>query len=619
MPLKKSLGFRLCIVLGVAFVGILGLFAAYFLEYESRRIRETAQGELLDLSGIVLRNTKRSMQANHPEGIEDIIRTVGEQREVLSVRIYTRDGVVRYSSDPQSLGLRKGLDALSCKVCHTEGKPKVLNGETPKLFSDTLGNIRAVAVATPILGEPGCYQAPCHWHPPEHKMLGILEIYRSLEGVETSIRDSLKQVIGLGLILFIFGAGTGLIFILRSVHRPVRELVASARGISQGNYDLKISLRAKDELGELAAAFNEMSQRIQERERSLFESREEFRTLFNEVPAHVIVVDPSLVVRNANRLYLETFGDRRGRPCHEPPFGQGGPCGHCPALRAFEDGLVHSMEQRRGLPNGRTRDFLVSSAPIKDQGGRVRAVMEIFTDITHIRELQRKLVLLGETVAAISHTIKNILGGLEGGIYVVDSAMRRGDRDLLGKGWDMVKANVGRISRLVRDILYLSKEKRLALEETDPAFICREVVELLASLASQRGVVLKLEEPGVSKTLLMDPMGIHTVLMDLVTNAIEAFPNKNPSGSPHVVLRCTYGEGDKVIFEVEDNGPGIPPELQGSLFIKSVTTKGSKGTGLGLLVVNKIVSEHGGQISMRSSPEAGTVFRVEIPAREPSI
>jgi len=612
---RQSLSFKLCLFLGLAILGSIAIFSFYFLYYEGKSLRESLRGELVDLTGIVMRNTRRSMQSNHPEGIEDIIKTVGEQKNVLSVRIYTRDGTVRYSSDPASLGLKLDKDAVSCRVCHGGESSQIPVSATDRIFKEQYRGAEAIAIVAPIFGEKGCYEAPCHKHPPHHSVLGILEIHRSLDDVEGAVGRSIRHALGFGLVLFVVVTAIALFFVLRFIHRPVTDLVKSALRISQGDYGLQIPLHGKDELGQLTMVFNDMSRKISDRQKRLFESREEFRALFNEVPAYILVLDRQLIIRNANRAYREDFGERIGQRCFETPLGQGHPCDDCPTVKSFEDGLVHSTEQARLLPDGRERHFLIHSAPVRDEAGRTDAVMEIFTDITHVRELQKELVLLGETVAAISHTIKNILGGLEGGIYVVDAALRKQDEKLLHRGWDMVKGNVNRISQLVRDILYLSRERTPVLEDTDPASVCRDVVELLSPMASEAGVALRLETSEAAKTIRVDPKGLHTVLVDLVTNAIEACRSAPNTTRHRVSLRQRYGPQGEATFEVEDDGPGVAMEIQELLFKKSVTTKGSKGTGLGLLVTKKIVEEHGGVIRFMSVAGRGTVFTVSFPGR----
>lgn len=607
---------KLCVLLGLGILVCVGLFSLYFLYYESEALQEGVRKELVELSGIVLRNSVRSMQANHPEGIEDIIKTAGEQKNVLSVRIYTREGMVRYASDQGSVGLSLGRDAVSCRVCHTSHNTVIPPEGKDRIFAVKNGRVQALAIVAPVFGEKSCYEAPCHRHPPEHKLLGVLEIQRSVEDVEREVARGLRHALFFGLVLFTAASSLGFFFLIRFVHRPVKDLVDSAVRMGRGDYGLQIPVRGEDELGQLTKIFNEMSRQIEDRQKKLLQSTEEFRTLFNEVPAYILVLDQELRIRNLNRAYREAFGDQVGLPCLETPLGEKDFCKECPTLRSFADGEVHSLERVRRLPDGKDHSFLVHSAPIRGEGGRIQAVMEIFIEITQIKELQKELVFLGEAVAGISHTIKNILGGLEGGIYVVDAAFNKGNQELLGKGWGMVKSNVSRISGLVRDILFLSRERSPALEEIDPADVCREVMELLSALAGEASVMLELEAAGPPRTIRVDPRGLHTVLTDLVSNAIDACRGKPQPPQKRVVIRYGYDEDGLVTFQVEDNGPGIEPEIMEMLFKRSVSTKGSRGSGLGLLVAKKIVEAHGGSIQVESTPGSGTVFTFTLPVGE---
>lgn len=611
--LRRSLSFKLCVLLGLGILLCVGLFSFYFLYYESKSLKEGVRKELVELSGIVLRNTARSMQANHPEGIEDIIKTAGEQKNVLSVRIYSREGTVRYASDQGSVGLKLGRDAISCRICHSPHSTDIPPEGKDRIFAVENQGLETLAIVTPIFGEKSCYEAPCHKHPPDHRLLGVLEIHRSVEDVQREVARGLRHALLFGLVLFTAASSLGFFFLIRFVHRPVKDLVDSAVRMGRGDYGLQIPVRGEDELGQLTKIFNQMSRQIEDRQRKLLQSREEFRALFNEVPAYILVLDQDFRIKNLNRAYREAFGDHIGRLCIETPLGAEEFCRDCPTLKSFADGQVHGLEMVRRFSDGKEHSFLVHSAPIWAEGGRIEAVMEIFVEITQIKELQKELVFLGETVAGISHTIKNILGGLEGGLYVVDAAFGRDNRELLEKGWKMVKGNVNRISGLVRDILFLSKERTPALEEIDATEILREVMELLSSPAQQAGVSLELEAPTVSKLIRVDPRGLHTVLMDLLSNAIDACRGRCGSGLPRVLLKYRYEADGTAIFEVQDNGPGIEPQIMQLLFKRSVSTKGSKGSGLGLLVAKKIVEEHGGSIQADSTPGLGTLFRVVLP------
>jgi PAS domain S-box-containing protein len=531
------------------------------------------------------------------------------------VLIYNRSGTVRYASDPLSVGVTVEMTSVSCIACHVGGKMNVDPRQKEKTFSGNYQGRETISIVTPVFGEQSCYQASCHYHPPEHAMLGILEIHRSVDDLTAIVAKNTNQTLLFGGILLLMISSMAVFFILRFIYRPVMNLLGATSRISQGDYGVEAQVLSPDEFGQLTMAFNEMSLKIEERQRELLKSREEFKTLFNDVPASILVCDKDFRIKNTNKMFKDVFGDCIDQSCFTAQLGRQEACGYCPAIDTVADGLVHSIEQERKLPNGKRHTFLVHTAPIRDETGGIGMIMEIATDVTRIKELQNELAVLGETVAGISHTIKNILGGLEGGMHLVDLALRKGNESRLRKGWEMVGRNIKRISHLVHDILYFSKERPPELQETDPIEVCRDVMELMQGKATEAGVQIRLKMPENGGMVRIDPKGLHTVLVNLMGNAIDACAEVESSRSSLVVLTYRHNAQGPVLFEVADNGPGMSAEIKDKLFQRFFSTKGSHGTGLGLLVTKKIVEEHGGRISVQSTEGSGTVFTVSFPNR----
>lgn len=619
--LRNTLSFKLCLFLGLpVLVGIV-IFSFYFLYYQANALRESARKELAELSDIVYRNTRRSMRSNYPEGIEDIIKTVGEQKNIVDVRIYNRSGTIRYASDSNSIGVTVDRKSPSCKICHGEGRTNTPSSKKERTFIGNYRGDKTLAIVTPILGEPGCYDTSCHHHASDHKALGILEIHRSLDDVKTIVMGNIRRTVSFGLILFVMISSITVFFVIRFVHRPIRNLVYSAASLSRNKYGGEVPVTSKNEIGQLTMAFNRMGRRIEERQRKLVKSREQFKMLFNEVPAYIVVLEHDLTIRSTNRQYRERYGDRIGQRCYETLPDRESSCEDCPAIKTFADGTVQSLERMEILPDGKEHTFLVHSAPIRDEEDRIEAVMEISTDVTAIKELQKELALLGETVAGISHTIKNVLQGLEGGLYVYEIAMRKDKRGLMQEGWHMVENNVKRISGLVRDILYMSKERAPEIQEIDPEAVCRDVMELMMDQATKAGVRIDVEIPEDTRMVYLDPKGLHSVLVNLVANAIEACRDHASSSRSHlVVIKYRYDIATgQILFEVQDNGVGMSSVTREALFHRFFSTKGSAGTGIGLLVTKKIVEEHGGRITVQSRQGEGTMFTVVFPMEANSV
>jgi PAS domain S-box-containing protein len=244
----------------------------------------------------------------------------------------------------------------------------------------------------------------------------------------------------------------------------------------------------------------------------------------------------------------------------------------------------------------------------------------LMQDLREVKRLEQqrleaeRLAAVGQTVAGLAHTIKNLLMGLEGGMYMVDTGIRRGDADRLVNGWQILKRNFEKTTALVKDFLSFAKGRLPELALTDPNALARNIVELYRDAATKQGVDLSLDACPEVRVAMLDPHGMETCLTNLVSNGIDAATTPDQIGGT-VVVR-TREDGDDLVFEVVDNGCGIDQEVKSKIFTTFFTTKGGKGTGLGLLTTRKIVQEHGGQVEMDSQPGRGSTFRIRLPRKQ---
>lgn len=224
-----------------------------------------------------------------------------------------------------------------------------------------------------------------------------------------------------------------------------------------------------------------------------------------------------------------------------------------------------------------------------------------------------RLAAIGQTVATLSHHIKNILQGIRGGSYLIEMGLSEHDESLVQKGWKIVEKNQNKISTLVLDMLTFSKEREPDLSPSNMNQVVSDVVELMQSRAKDLEIQLVWEPAQEMPTLVFDPEGIHRAVLNIVTNAIDAAAETEQAGQVRVTTEYAAVES-KLRVCVDDNGPGIPAEHMDQLFSPFVSFKGSHGTGLGLPVSQKIVNEHGGRIQVESTVGQGSRFIVEIPA-----
>ncbi|MCG2721622.1 MAG: ATP-binding protein [Thermodesulfovibrionales bacterium] len=335
-----------------------------------------------------------------------------------------------------------------------------------------------------------------------------------------------------------------------------------------------------------------------------------YRYLIDTLPCYLSIQDSSLHILFANQTFRNDFGNGTGKLCHMVYKGSPDRCPSCPVQKTFKDKKVHISEETVQLYNGSMAQMIVHSAPIMDITGNVSAVVEMSTNITKVMEMQKELTLLGKTMAILSHDIKNILEGLQGGAYVVDEAIKDGDMKLARKGWDITKRNITEISTVVQNILYSSKKRALEYQKVAPDEIVREAVALFQDKAKNMDIALRAQANRALPLVNIDPYSIHRMLNNLIWNALQACKNDNEKGSHTVVVRADFYDRLHFMFEVEDNGIGMDEETRNNIFKEFFSTKGHGGTGLGLIVVEKIVQEHEGKIEVLTTPGKGSTFRV---------
>jgi two-component system NtrC family sensor kinase len=221
-----------------------------------------------------------------------------------------------------------------------------------------------------------------------------------------------------------------------------------------------------------------------------------------------------------------------------------------------------------------------------------------------------RLAAIGETTAALSHSIKNILQALRGGADVVEMGLRSTNLVQVTKGWRIVDRNLEKIYNLTMNLLAYSRPREPRLESVNPKKLLDECLELVASTANEKGVMAIVDCDRDVPPVPLDPDGMHQVIVNLLSNALDAVePSKGL-----IRVTCHYDEpASELLIEVIDNGTGIPPSMMKHMFELFHSTKGNRGTGLGLAVAKKIVEEHDGTITAKSSTEEGTVFTIRIP------
>ncbi len=255
--------------------------------------------------------------------------------------------------------------------------------------------------------------------------------------------------------------------------------------------------------------------------------------------------------------------------------------------------------------------------------GEFVGTVNFFQDLTEIKRLEKELVqserlaAVGQTVSGLAHYVKNILIGLKGGSYVVDVGIQKNNTEKFKTGWETIKKNIKRVGDLTQDLLSYSKQREPEFEACEPNAIADDVIELVMDIATSKGVLISKELDTGLGEVMADPQTIHRSLLNLINNAIDACLEDEDMSKIHEIKIKTYKDRDNYFcFEVKDNGCGMDENTQKQLFNPMFSSKGGKGTGLGLLVTGKLIEEHNGVIKTETSPGDGSTFTIKLPYKK---
>ena len=231
-------------------------------------------------------------------------------------------------------------------------------------------------------------------------------------------------------------------------------------------------------------------------------------------------------------------------------------------------------------------------------------------------ELQSHLASLGLMIGSISHGIKGLLTALDGGIYLLDSGIAKENEVRIKEGWDTVKLTVERIRKMVMDILFYTKERDLRLERIDIRNFVEEIAkEIEPKFKSQKIKFVDDFEANLGE-FEVDVIYLHSALLNIIENGIDACIEDKTKKSHEIIFGARRHE-NRIILEIIDNGSGMDSETQDKIFTPFFSSKGNRGTGLGLFIANTIIEQHGGEINVKSKVGQGTNFKLNIPRKPP--
>lgn len=374
----------------------------------------------------------------------------------------------------------------------------------------------------------------------------------------------------------------------------------------------------RNETGEIVAVM-EMSTDITDIKmlhKQLADSQERYRILFEEVPCYISIQDEDLRIVDANRQHREAFGTAFGSYCFDVYKHRDKECQPCLVRQTFKDGQIRMHEEVVTDQNDEPINVLVCTAPIRNADGQIERVIEMSTDITQIRQLQDKLTSVGLLIGSISHGIKGLLNGLDGGIYLVNSGLKKNDQGRITQGWEIALRNVERIRSMVMDILYYAKDREPDFQPVDVAEFLSDICGMFKDKADKLDIAFEYTlAPDVGQ-FEADRQAVRSLFVNLIENSMDACRIDTQKDNHWVKVNAAGGPG-QIVCTISDNGIGMDRETREKAFSLFFSSKGAGGTGLGLFISNKIAKAHGGHLSIESEDGHGSTFTVTMPRQHP--
>jgi PAS domain S-box-containing protein len=344
----------------------------------------------------------------------------------------------------------------------------------------------------------------------------------------------------------------------------------------------------------------------------LVRTQQRYQQLFDEVPCYISVQDRKFRLTATNRRFKEDFGDELGAFCYQAYKHRDAPCPNCPVAKTFEDGQSHSSEMVVTASTGDQYNVLIWTAPLLNAADEISHVMEMSTNITQIRQLQDRLSSLGLKISSISHGIKSLLTALDGGIYLVETGLAKDKPERVSEGWEELKTIFSRIHKLVYNILFFAKEREIRTDQIEALNFVEDVAATLAPKIKAKGIEYICDFDSPLGRVEIDASVVRLALISILENALDACLEDKAQKSHKIVFRVRQDDSH-IIFEINDNGIGMDRETRESLFTLFFSSKGDKGTGLGLFIAGKIIDQHGGKITVDSAPGKGSRFKITLP------
>lgn len=617
--LNSKIGLKLTFGVALTILVVIAIFAYFNIQSENRSLLTEVERAAQQYSEHLKADMGYDMLHNDRKRIQDDVRRIGKQGTIDGIRVFNKMGEVIYSSESAEIGKMVDIKAATCFRCHLTGKPvkRLQKQEHMRFFRTDPDSPRQLGIINPIYNEPSCWTAACHMHPESQTVLGVLDVTMPLDKVDQNIRRSQVAIIVLAVsAIIILSVIIG--FLVRWwIDRPVQDLLLATRQVAGGNLGYRVEVKREDELGMLARSFNSMTDNLAEARLQLFQSDKlaSMGRLAAGV-AHEINNPLTAVLTNSSYLLKRSQGQPEMREDLQVIVSE--------TIRCRE--IVKSLLDfaRQTVPKKRKADInqiIHRAATVVENQlsmGQVELVMDlddklpdVTLDANQIQQVFINLMVnasdaIGEGGGTINVTSRAISLGPTGTLQI--------KRALCRKRHDLVDRKIQIDGKPAISMRY-KKKKETGLIYLNPMYGSNE--HKLNSMPDFDKEV-ELMCPDCSASLIADgefcpDCGSPIYAFEVPLKGLVQGCLKEGCGWHRWEQVDSSWNDEYVEVRVTDDGCGIPQEQLPKLFEPFSTTKGQKGTGLGLAVTWGIVDNHNGTISVESKLGAGTTFTIRIP------
>ncbi|MFZ0452590.1 MAG: ATP-binding protein [Ignavibacteriaceae bacterium] len=619
----KKIGIKLIIVVGITAVLIIGIFSFYNIRSQSNALLAEVERHANQLSETVKHSTRYDMLLNQRDRIHTTINTIGEQPGIHDVRVLNKVGEIIYSSHEDDIGKMVDKKAESCYACHAANKPleRLPIKDRTRIFRLNPDSSRVLGIISPIYNERSCWAADCHAHSKSQTVLGVLDVTISLKDVDEQIKKgeidtavfALSAVVALSLLIGFF--------VKRWVDRPIKDLLHATHEVGTGNLNYTIEDKREDEFGMLARSFNNMTQKLSEARIQLFQS-DKMASLGRLAAgvAHEINNPLTGVLTYSSFLLKKTQNN--------------------PEINEDLKVIVRETKRSREIVKS-LLDFARQSVPkknlvnINEIIGRAISVVENQLSLNHVqlnKELEKTLPETTLDSNQMQQVFINLLVnasdaiGPKGGIITISTALLKLSpygithikKATCPKRHDLMD-NEFKIDGMPSIKLKIISDGNEGYVNLDPVYgRNKHHFDLSFNLQGKKDFQVVCPKCGIS----LVEAGKKCPECDAPVYSLDVPSQGNVEGC--ITKECSWQKWEAVDIDglkeyievrISDTGCGITKENLSKIFEPFYSTKGQKGTGLGLAVIWGIIDNHNGTINVESIVNKGTTFIIRLPLK----